>query len=69
MLVVFMVFIAKASRLARLELGWASEVSKGSVGGWAQEVKFRRASPEPGGGERRKTIWILGVVCGVLRCK
>ena len=40
---------------------------KGDVGGWPQEDQFRRANPEPGGGERKSEgpiwiehVWFLG---------
>ena len=29
-------------------------MSKGGVGGWSHTGRFRRANPEPGGGERKK---------------
>ena len=42
-------------------------MSKGVWGGWSHTGQFRRASPEPGGGERKneysiatENVWLLG---------
>ena len=43
----------------RLKFGWASEVSKGGVGG-VHRGQVRRANPEPGGGGGNENEWCLG---------